>query len=342
MRITRETLLKLSQDTAAERVRINRRIICVYLTGSLLHDDPLLGGAGDIDLFIIHDSQPVAAREVVHLNDEVHLDIAHLSQEVFRQPRQMRTDPWISPFITAHPLVYHDTQHWFEFTQAAVTSQFTSPFNVIQRARTLAETSRRAWQDAATAVAPARSAACSPQQVWKYLKAVENAGNAVATLTGSPLTERRFLLEFPRRALDLGRPELSAGLLDLLAGTSAQSVDEGAWQSWQDAWKEAVMAAGRLADCPPRLAPARLSYYLHSAAALRDQHPAAAAWILLRSWTLAACLLDAGDVHQSAWQAAAGSFGLGEAGFGGRLQALDGYLDTVDETLDEWARQMGA
>ena len=105
MRITRETLIKLAQDTTAERVRLNHRIICVYLTGSLLHEEPLLGGTGDIDLFVIHDSQPAVDREVVRLSDEIHLDIAHLSQDVFQHPRLLRTHPWISPFIVSHPLV---------------------------------------------------------------------------------------------------------------------------------------------------------------------------------------------------------------------------------------------
>ncbi|HVN53533.1 MAG TPA: hypothetical protein VMT46_04320 [Anaerolineaceae bacterium] len=339
MRITREALLKLSHDTAAERVRINRRIICVYLTGSLLHENPLLGGAGDIDLFLIHDSQPAAEREVVPLSEEIHLDIAHLSQDVFRQPRQMRTDPWISPFITTHPLVYHDTQHWFEFTQAAITSQFNTPTNVLQRARRLVEASRRDWLEAGAGPAYAGGSACSPQQVWKFLKAVEHAGNAIATLTGSPLAERRFLLDFPQRAMELGRPELSAGLLELV---SPETVEEDAWQSWQPAWKDTLQSASRTVDCPPRLLPARLAYYQRAAAFLRDQHPAAALWILLRVWTLSACLLPGDDPHQQPWLNAIQSLSLDMAGFRQRIASLDGYLDSVEETLDDWARQMGA
>jgi hypothetical protein len=278
---------------------------------------------------------------VVPLTDEVHLDIAHLSQDVFRQPRQMRTEPWISPFITSHPLVYHDTQHWFEFAQASITSQFTAPFNILQRARTLVEASRRSWQEAsaAGAAASANGDAAAPQQVRKFLKAIEHAGNAVASLSGSPLTERRFLLEFPKRALELGRPELSAGLLALV---SPQTIQDDTWQSWQPEWKEASEVASRQADCPPSLQPARLPYYQRAAAALRDQHPAAALWILIRTWTLSACFLDGGSPHQQSWQAAARALSLDPATFPQRLTALDTYLDSVEDTLDEWARQMGA
>ena len=333
MRITRETLLKIARDTASERVRLNRRIVCIYLTGSLLREEPLLGGAGDIDLFIIHDSQPGVDREIVRLSEEIHLDIAHLSQDQFRQPRQLRTHPWISPFITAHPLVYFDMSHWFEFTQASITAQFTEPANVVGRARALSEAARRLWLDANT------TSPSSPQAVWKLLQMLEAGGNAVATLTGSPLTERRFLLEFPQRALTLGRPQLSAALLEQFAPALP---DEETWQAWQPAWGAALQTAAKLPDCPPSLQPARQPYYQRAVITLHPEHPAAALWILLRSWTRAACQLPAADPALGAWGAAAGVLGLGEAGFQSRLNGLDGYLDQVDETIDEYAKQMGA
>lgn len=333
MRITRETLLKLAHDTALERVRLNRRIVCVYLTGSLLHEEPLLGGAGDIDLFVIHDSQPTAEREVIRMSDEIHLDIAHLSQDMFRQPRLLRTHPWISPFITAHPVVYHDVQHWFEFAQAAITSQFSEPTNVLTRARQLSEAARLAWLEANAA------AAATPPMVWKFLKALEHAGNAIATLTGSPLTERRFLLEFAQRTVALGRPELSAAMLELFAPLP---VEEDDWKAWQTAWQQAFHSASQQANCPPRLAPVRFNYYQRAAQALHEQNPAAALWICLRSWSEAVAALPAGDPSAAAWQNALPALALAEGEFHARLEALDAYLDQVEETLDEYARQTGA
>ncbi len=41
MRITRDNLIKIAHDAANQRVKISRRIICIYLTGSCLTDDPL-------------------------------------------------------------------------------------------------------------------------------------------------------------------------------------------------------------------------------------------------------------------------------------------------------------
>ena len=160
MRITRESLLKLARDTATERVRLNRRIVCIYLTGSLLKEDPMLGGTTDIDLVVIHDSQPGVEREVERLAEDANLDLAHLSQDRFRQPRQMRGDPWLSPFIVNHPVVFHDTQHWFEFTQAAISAQFYQPINAIGRARAHFTAARQGWAALSTAPAHPAQAAC--------------------------------------------------------------------------------------------------------------------------------------------------------------------------------------
>ena len=90
MRLSRESLIKAARDYAAQRAKVSRRIICIYLTGSVLGDAPLLGGTTDIDLFIIHDSEPVQPREVVRLSDDVTLDISHQDQAVYRQPRHLR------------------------------------------------------------------------------------------------------------------------------------------------------------------------------------------------------------------------------------------------------------
>jgi hypothetical protein len=329
MRITRDTLLQIARDTAAERIRVNRRIICIYLTGSLRSEDPLIGGTADIDLMIIHDSQPAVEREVVRLSDEIHLDIAHLPQDLFRQPRGLRTNPWFSPFIVSHPLVYHDTQHWFEFAQASITSQFNLPANVIQRAHALSSLARRSWREMSA------SPLGGPAQVWKFLKAAENAANSIATLSGPPLTERRFLVEFPTRALVMGKPELSSRLLDLVV---PQFVEKDTTFA---PWKDALDAAAALPDCPAHLQSPRCAYYLRSALALQERTPAASTWILLRTFSQAAALLPEASPQVSGWASTLQTLGYSPQTFPDRLAALDSYLDLVEETLDEWSRSNG-
>ena len=71
MRLTRDTLIKIARDSALQRAKVSRRIICIYLTGSVLEETPLLGGTTDIDLIIIQDSEPLQKREVSSQNDDI-------------------------------------------------------------------------------------------------------------------------------------------------------------------------------------------------------------------------------------------------------------------------------
>jgi hypothetical protein len=69
--------------------------------------------------------------------------------------------------------------------------------------------------------------------------------------------------------------------------------------------------------------------------------PSAVLWPLLRTWTLAASLLPADSDGVAAWKKAGNYLGLLGAGFSERIEALDAYLDTVEDILDEWARANG-
>ena len=241
------------QRWTAARLRQDRNVVCVYLTGSLLSEEPLLGGTTDIDLIFVHPNDPEKPREIVRLTDEVHLDVAHLSQSVFHQPRHLRLDAWVGSYLCAGPLMLHDTQHWFEFTQASAFSQFFRPENVMERSRPAADAARQTWLELHSL-----TGAPDAHARWAYLKALENAANAIAVLNGPPLTERRFLLQFPQRAQTVGRPGLAGGLVDLFM---PEKPDAETWQMWLENWRTAFNAASQLPDFPPRLHPCRQRYY---------------------------------------------------------------------------------
>ncbi len=335
MRITREILLKIARDTAAQRAKVSRRLVCIYLVGSCLGDEPLLGGTTDIDLVIIHDSEPLEQREVVRLSDEIHLDISHYSQDLFHNPRHLRVDPWMGPFIYNKPMVLYDSGHWFDYNQAATGAQFLQPDNILARSRSLANAARQSWADLSFGANPGDQR----RRVYGYLKALENAGNATASLSGLPLTERRFMVQFPQRAAGLGKPELSAGLVALLAGEV--EVSDETWEGWLHSWDQALQAAGQIENCPPRLTPARSGYYTRAASALWEKHPTAAFWLLMRTWTLAVYHLPADSPSILPWQEACRTASLDKSHFGQRLEALDSYLDSVEEMLDAWAEKNG-
>ena len=69
--------------------------------------------------------------------------------------------------------------------------------------------------------------------------------------------------------------------------------------------------------------------------------PVASAWLALRTWSQAAALLPAEDPSQPAWHAVLQSLGLDHPGFSARLDAFDAYLDSLEETLDDWGQANG-
>ena len=332
MRITREALLKLARNTVDLRTRLDRHLVCVYLTGSLLSNEPLLGGTTDIDLVFVHDSEPPVAREVERVSDEVHLDIAHFSQMVFQHPRSLRLDPWLGGYLIENPVVLYETQHWFEFTQASVAAQFNRPETILMRARPLSESARQSWLSL-------HMGQLEPGPLWvsTYLGILRDAANTIACLSGVPLTERRFLLEFPQRAQAIERPGLAAGLVDLYY---SQPATPDSWLVWQAGWKAALTAVAGLPNCPARLKICRQGYYERAANVLWADHPEAAIWIMLQTWTLA--INSAPELAApEQWKNLCQALELDEANLKNRVGALDVYLDTVEETLDVWARQMG-
>lgn len=336
MRITRDSLLKLARDTAHLYARQDRSIVAIYLIGSLLTEEPLLGGSTDIDLVFVHDGQPVQEREIVRMSDDVHLDIAHHSHAQYEQPRQLRIDPWVGPAIHDHPIVLHDTQHWFEFTQASAGSQFNRSDYKFGRARPFSDAARQGWLRLHTA-SPGQFA--GPEALKIYLQSIEMGANAVASLAGAPLTERRFLPAFEQRSHAINQPGLSAGLRGL---TGENLVDATVIQSWLPSWADAFNTVGNLPDTPARLNPARLSYYQKGILSqLRDDHPDDALWPLLTTWTLAATSLPAGALQLTAWEEVTRQLHLGTDDFPERVDGLDAYLDHVEEVLDTWAHENG-
>jgi hypothetical protein len=333
MRINRNMLLKVATDAVDRYVRSDHSLLAIYLQGSLLGDSPLIGNTADIDLFFVHNDEVATPREVVKVSDEVHLDISHHSHMVYRQPRELRVHPWLGPAVYGCKIMY-DPQHFMDFTQASVRGKFANVDIVLSRVRRQAEHAREMWE---SFYAEPRSP--SPQDASLYLHALEHAANAVAGLSGHTLPERRFLLELPARAEAVGKTGLYAGFMGLLG---APAVDAGALRSWLPEWQCAYVAVPAGTEAPIRLHPHRWLYYQRAIEAILDgASPLAALWPLWRTWTHAICTLP-GDASQlAAWQQAGERLGLLGPKFAEKVPALDVYLDTLDELLEDWAREHG-
>ncbi len=333
MRITRETLMKVTQEHIAQRVRSDRGLMAAYLSGSMNEEAYLIGGTTDIDLFLVHSDAVVTPREIVPLTDEIHLDIAHHFQRDYRQTRQLRTHSWLGPTLKNCKILY-DPQHFLDFTQASVRGQYDRADHVIERVRGQFTAARQIWTSLQF-----RPVANPAEDILSYLKALFNAANSVAGLSGPPLTERRFLAGFEGCARAVKRPGLYPGLLGLLG---APQIDVPTLKSWLPVVKTAYSAIPD-ASRPPRLHPARINYYLRAFEAFLDSdRPLVALWPLLFTWTLAANLLTPASDQRTAWEAAVTHLGLVGEAFQTRLAGLDAYLDLVDETLEEWGHNSGA
>jgi hypothetical protein len=332
MRITPETLRKIARDTVAQRTRANRDLLVVYLIGSLLRDSPMLGGATDIDLVFIYNEEIERDREIIRLTEEVHLDIAHHSRSPYHQTRVLRVHPWMGPNIY-HCKILYDPQHFMDFTKASVSGQFFQPENVLLRAQIPVEEARQTWLAYQLEMPDP-----GPEEIEAYLNAVGKAANAVASLNGPPIAERRLLIDFSARASAVNRPGMQKGLLGLLG---AQHLKAEQLKKWLGEWKSTIEAI-EPENRPARLHAHRIPYYQRAfEAAITEKTPENALWSLLRTWNTAIRLLPQNAPQFESWKAAMEQLHFLGENFPERLAALDAFLDTVEETLDEWASNHG-
>lgn len=333
MRVTKESLIRIARETVQQRTFNNKDILAAYLTGSLLAEDPFLGGVTDIDLVLVTAEKPPVSREIVGLTPDFHIDISFRAKAEYDPPRELRGNPWLG-YEVYDLMVLYESRHFIEFTQAAVRAgfEFHGPAMVLQRCRKLLDHGRQIWFDLVEAGEEA-----GPAEVAKYLKSLYHAANVIAELHGPPLPERRLLLQFPALAAQARRPDLSASFFGLLG---VAGFDPSALPGWLPEWEATFKAAFENGQAEARIHPARLNYYKKGLqAVLESETPAAVLWPLLTTWTNAALALPEGETE--AWRSTCSALGLTGGQFAARVQDLDGYLDELDILLDQLAQANG-
>jgi hypothetical protein len=306
MRVTRESLIRIAKETSQERAYNDRTIVAAYLTGSLIADaDPMLGGTTDIDLVLVHNSQPGFTRQIVKLTPDFHLDIRHRTKADFKSPRELRSDPVLG-WELYDPMLLYEREKFFEFFQAGLRAgfEFHAPALVLSRCRKLYAAARKGW-----------------------LQLADISGEKAG-----PLEVKRFLA-----ALAAGRPEFTATLFNLLG---AGQVDPSVLANWLEPWRTAFLAAAEIGKVDPRIHAARLNYYEKGVRALlAGESPLGGLWPLILTWTLAISVLDAPP--GVFWSDACHQLGLLGPNLSGRVSGLDKYLDEIEERLDEIAAANG-
>jgi len=335
MRVTRDSLIRIAKETVQERTYNDKEkeIVAAYLTGSLLAEEPMLGGTADIDIVFVYKNKPMQGREFVKLTPDFHLDISRRARDEFKTPRELRGDPWLG-YEMYDPMLLFEREKFFDYVQASLRAgfEFEQPPLMLQRCRQLYSHARQIWMDLMDVGDKA-----GPKEVRKYFKSLYHAINVVAELSGPPLQERRLLLEFPARAEAAQKPGLTTGAFGLIG---ANNVDAEKVKSWVPDWKSAFTIACEKSGVDQRIHPARVNYYEKAVLAMLDGDvPLAAIWPLIHTWTLSVEVLE-GDQVQF-WQKACGELGLLGAGFEARVQGLDQYLDELDILLEEIATENG-
>jgi hypothetical protein len=152
-------------------------------------------------------------------------------------------------------------------------------------------------------------------------------------LNGMPLTTRRFLLDLPARIDLLDIPEFT-GLF--VAQFANETVNFDQLEKWQAQWLASFDSVKNIKDLPVHLSATRRNYYDKAISVLVPDHPAAALWILLTTWTEIAAFLPKTESLYKEWQSALRTLGLDSKGLPERLASLDALIDMVDGNIDRW------
>jgi hypothetical protein len=131
---------------------------------------------------------------------------------------------------------------------------------------------------------------------------------------------------------------LAGGFIDLIL---PEDPIEPEWELWIDSWRNSYALLQKQSDIPLDLGSARLPYYDKAILDLYATQQEAALWILLWTWTRIATLLPAASAEATAFNNFCSSLSLDQANIANRLSALDTYLDTVEEVIENWAYQNG-
>jgi hypothetical protein len=334
MQANQEVLYKLARDYVARKTRGANDLVSVYLTGSVLHDEPLLGGTTDIDLVVVHKDHPAVEREVQRVSNEVSFDIQHHHQSFYAFHRRLRLNPWLGDALCSHDSVLYDTGHWFDYIQAGVSSQYMAPENIYLRAQVFSDKARQEWFELD-----------DPQDIpfssWVdlYFKVVYTAANALAVLGGPALTTRRFLLDFPGRAESFGQLNLAGDLNRLVSGDFGKAE---IFKKWRPLWEQVLLTVSKHPQCPSNLVSARKTYFVAAADAIAESGSTHAAfWPMLESWRGAIQVLAGEANYEEDWHQFLADLGIRPDTKARCSSQLDAFIDAGENVLADWKARYG-
>lgn len=355
MRITRSKLLDLALRETEQQAD-DGDVISGYVVGSLAAGDPLIGGTCDVDLVLIHEHQPIIARQIVPLSSEVHLDIHHHPKQLYAQPVELRHHPWHGPAM-CEPAFLYDPTHFFEWAQAAVRGQYHRPDHVHARAQAFLRRARRTIERSQN----------SQRWLAGFLAAVLETVNAVACLAGFPPAGRRLAAQLQQRLAAAGHPGLFDRFQVLLG---ANRISKPVYADWTAQWTRAFDAvhqnhsavdpesaaadhslpeaaqpsdrvSRRIAD--PEIAPDRRLYFLAAFQSMVERGQGSdILWPMLMSWERIMRTSHLHQEHRRHWSDVLEILRLSPANQDRLRSELERLQDDVELVLESWAERAGA
>lgn len=335
MRITKDFLLKIAKDTISQRKRKEADLHGAYLMGSILDEEPLLGGTTDIDLMIVHKYFAPIKHEVLALTPDLSLDIYHKTLDDYSQLRALRQDAWIGYPLTNSNIILFDTDHWLEYAQSSVSAEFHRSDNVQARVKGIFASAREEWFRLT-------SEEVKDDFTWldHFLNALSLGANAISGLIGPPLPTRRFSAKLKERLEILGVPEIWTGFCGLLGCLNLIAIDK---QNWLAAFEEDFTHLAELASYPVHLSACRHAYYTRGFRSLAESDdPSSFIFPLIRTWLDIQLALSQPSPRLNAWLTLIEGLNLTENVHKTKIEALDAYLDNLEVLIEDWAEVYGA
>jgi len=331
MILNKDRLLTMTQTFLSKRLHSDHSIVCVYLTGSMLRDDPFINGTADVDLVIVHNQPVDEIREIIGMTPEVTLDIHHIEQSYYSPPRKVRKDPWIGSSLCFDPLLLYNKGHWFEFMQASVEAGFFSPEYVIYRSGLFLNEARLLF----TELENQRNLGSSIY-ISSYLKIIEDGCNAVACLSGLPLTDRTLMKRFNEVAEAINREDLSTILYGLILG---QNSPFPYYDYFFNSWKYYLEYFGNSDLAPLKMKADRIPYYTAPVSYYWNEHLASALWIMAKTWCSVAKAYQLDDNEY--FVTFCNMLEISPMFFAKRKSQLELFLDSIEDAQKNWGDSQG-
>ncbi len=328
MKYTRDILVDLANELVLKRYSKDTKVDAVFLVGSVRPDNAIIESPTDVDLLVLHNGDIPRERELVKISPDYHFDIYFEETNYYNNPKDLRTDGWRG-WAMWDPLLLHQNNHFFEYTQSVLRSQFDDPKNIIGRVRYFSNRARKKW--AAFDSAPQKT---NPTD---YLKAVYDAGNAFACLSTQPFTKRGFLEQFYQQATEMDLPDLIPLLIDCISESKQPDMIRDSLTEWDHCFTLATQSFANYT-----VHPYRINYYRSAITRqLQGDLPIAALWPYMLTWSYISQESSEHRTIHRAWDQVSKMAGYTQDEMVTRIHKLDAFLESIEDIIDQVCSDYG-